>query len=184
MLNTAEIKQNISDIASFNKIADKTTIANIITDWVSGKSIEQIAQKYYSNDISKCTKAIYSDIVNSATWGIAAMQQLPQSGINWDNLTEIERRQFKNLPSMIYYGVNSEEAVILRKENIPRTIANNLGKELEREFKQNSLTKNSHELINWLNNLTIEKWQTVIPANKKITGDEYKKIWKKLAGIE
>jgi replicative superfamily II helicase len=184
MLNTAEIKQNITDIATFNKVADKTTIANIITDWVSGKSIEQIAQKYYSNDISKCTKAIYSDIVNSATWGIAAMQQLPQSGINWDNLTEIERRQFKNLPSMIYYGVNSEEAVLLRKENIPRTIANNLGKELEKEFKQTALTKNSQELVSWLNNLAIEKWQTVIPANKKITGDEYKKIWRKLAGIE
>jgi len=181
MLNTPEIKKSIDEINSFDKSADKNSISKIITDWVSGKSIEFIAQKYYENNISKCTKAIYSNIVNNATWGIASMQQLKESGINWDNLSVDERRQLKNLPSMIYYGVNSEEAVLLRKENIPRTIANNLGNQLKGEFGNETLMKNSSDIVNWLQE---KNWQNIIPTTKNISGEEYKKIWKKLAGIE
>lgn len=181
MLRTPEIKKSIDEINSFDKTVDKNSISKIITDWVSGKSIEFIAKKYYNDDISKCTKAIYSNIVNNATWGLASMQQLPQSGINWDNLSEIERRQLKNLPSMIYYGVNSEEAVLLRKENIPRTIASNIGIHLKNEFGNEALMKSSSEIVNWLQE---KNWQSLIPTTKNITSDEYKKIWKKLAGIE
>lgn len=181
MLKTPEIKQKIDEINSFDKSVDKNTISKIITDWVSGKSIEFIANKYYENNISKCTKAIYSNIVNNATWGIASMQQLPENGINWDNLSDTERRQLKNLPSMIYYGVNSEEAVLLRKENIPRTIANNLGNQLKGEFGNEALMKNSSDIISWLHE---KNWQNIIPTTKNISGEEYKKIWKKLAGIE
>lgn len=184
MLHTPEIAKSISEIGRSGKNYDQTYISNIITDWVSGKSIEQIAKKYYSNDakgISKCTKDIYSNIVNNATWGIASMQQLPQSGINWDILSAKERRQLKNLPSMIYYGVNSEEAVLLRKESIPRTIANNFGNSLKNEFGDNALTKNSTEIIKWLSE---KDWGKIVPTNKKLSGDEFKKIWKKLAGFE
>lgn len=181
MLKTPEIKQKIDEINSFDKSVDKNTISKIITDWVSGKSIEFIANKYYENNISKCTKAIYSNIVNNATWGIASMQQLPENGINWDNLSDTERRQLKNLPSMIYYGVNSEEAVLLRKENIPRTIANNLGNQLKGEFGSDALTQSSSDIVNWLQE---KNWQNIIPTTKNISSEEYKKIWKKLAGIE
>ncbi len=181
MLKTPEIKQKIDEINSFDKSVDKNSISKIITDWVSGKNIEYIARKYYENNISKCTKAIYSNIVNNATWGIASMQLLPENGINWDNLPETERRKLKNLPSMIYYGVNSEEAVLLRKENIPRTIANHLGNKLKGEFGNEALIKKSTDIQGWLQE---KNWQSIIPSNKYISGDEYKKIWKKLAGIE
>ena len=181
MLNTPEIKDSIDNIHKSDNSLDRSSISKIITDWVSGKSIEFIANKYYNNDVSKCTKAVYSNIVNNATWGIASMQQLPQSGIDWDDLQEEEKRQLKNLPSMIYYGVNSEEAVLLRKENVPRTVASKFGEIMKNEFGINAiLSKKSNEVTNWL----LEKnWNSVISSTSNITGTEYKKIWKKLIGI-
>lgn len=188
MLKTPEIKKQIEDINVSGTGIINSSVANIINDWVSGKEIKEIAKKYFDGDdekaISKCTKAIYSKIVNSATWGIAAMQQIPNSGIDWDKLSDEEKRQYRNLPSMIYYGVNSEEAVMLRKGNVPRTIAGNLGKEFGREFGEAAFQKPPLELSDWLNNLSVEKWQAAIPRNKEITGSEYKKVWRKLVGIE
>ena len=182
MLNTPEIKDSIDKIHKSKNSLDRSSISKIITDWVSGKSIEFIAKKYYNNDVSKCTKAVYSNIVNNATWGIASMQQLPQSGIDWDNLQEEEKRQLKNLPSMIYYGVNSEEAVLLRKENVPRTVASRFGEIMKDEFGINAtLSKKSNEVTNWL---LRKNWNTVISSSSNISGDEYKKIWKKLIGID
>ena len=43
--------------------------------------------------MSDCVRAIYGKIANSATWGLAAMQKLPTSGIKSDQLSEEEKRQ-------------------------------------------------------------------------------------------
>jgi replicative superfamily II helicase len=188
MLKTPEIKKQIEEINATGAGIGNSSVANIINDWVAGKEIKEISKAYFGGEdeksISNCTRAIYSKIVNSATWGIAAMQQIPNSGIDWNSLTYEEERQFRNLPSMIYYGVNSEEAVLLRKGNVPRSIASNLGRELESEFGKEALKKKPIEINEWLNNLSVDKWQAVIPQNKEINGIEYKKIWKKLVGIE
>ncbi len=188
MLKTPEIKKQIEEINATGAGIGNSYVANIINDWVAGKEIKEISKAYFGGEdeksISNCTRAIYSKIVNSATWGIAAMQQIPNSGIDWNSLTYEEERQFRNLPSMIYYGVNSEEAVLLRKGNVPRSIASSLGKQLRLDFGEETLKKKPIEINEWLNNLSVDKWQAVIPKNKEINGIEYKKIWKKLVGIE
>lgn len=187
MLNTPEIRDQLSDIEISGSTITESTLSKVITDWVSGKDINKIAASYFGGEdedsVNKATRAIYSRLVNSASWGLAALQKLPSSGLNFENLSIEEKRTFMNLPAMIYYGVNSDEAVLLRKQNVPRMVANKLGTDLKSSFKLDLYSKSSSEIIEWLNNLPGSKWQSAIPAKKTISGEEYKRIWQKLAGI-
>ena len=36
---------------------------------------------------------------------------MPTSGLNYDELSDDEKREINNLPAMIYHGENSEESV-------------------------------------------------------------------------
>ena len=188
MLGTYEIRKSFEDIASGESI-NNTTIAKLIINWVNGENISSIAQRvfpreYQSNKqraIQKTSRALYKVITNAATWGLAALQKLPTSGIDWDSMDEVEKRKIANLPAYLYYGVNSDEAVLMRKNNVPRTVADKLGKLYKEQNGLNHVFDVSASEINhWLENN--EVWNRAIPSNSPLSGEEYKKIWEKLNG--
>src|SRR5690606_26690808 len=125
----------------------------IIADWVSGLTLQKLADKYYSSEetrikqITTCVSEIYSKLTNNAAWGLAAVQQL--SGINYDKLSEEDKNTLANLPAMILYGVSTNEGIALRKANVPRSLADRLGRLLDQQ-KENALYKISNsEVIAW-----------------------------------
>lgn len=187
MLSTPEINRNLKDI-DVGGGQSHAVLSKIVTEWVLGNDLKTIAKSHFGGDsqeaISACTRAIYGKLVNSASWGLAALQKIPNSGLDYDKLNEDEKRKLQNLPAMIYYGVNSDEAVLLRKQNVPRMVATNLGTQLQKEFGSNYFSKSASEINAWLESLPSKNWQQAIPKNKKITGDEYKLLWKKLAGLD
>lgn len=187
MLKAPEIREQLSDIDVSGSTITESILSKVITDWVSGKDINKIAASYFGGEdetsVNRATRAIYSKLVNSASWGLAALQKLPSSGLNFDSLSLEEKRTFMNLPAMIYYGVSTDEAVLLRKQSVPRMIANKLGIDLKENFGDTLYGKSSTEIIEWLSSLPNSKWQAAIPANKKISGEEYKIVWQTLAGI-
>lgn len=181
-----EIRKELSDIKIKGTKITNETLSLLIVDWVSGKQIKDIALTYFggsdTDSITKCVKAIYSKVANSATWGLAAIQKMPTSNTGLDKLTEDEKKKLVNMPAMIYYGVNSDEAILMRLNNIPRSISTKMGKLFKSE---NDLYKSkSTEVIEWLKKLDDTKWNNIVPKNKNLSGQEYKKIWKRLAGIE
>lgn len=153
-------------------------LSGIITDWVSGNSLDEISEKHFGSSgestITKCCRTIYSDIVHAASWGISSILQLPTSGIDFDKLSDEEKLDVQNLPSMIYYGVDSSEAVLMRSTNIPRSIATEMGQ----LYKKNNKLSNasSATAINWLAGLNDEDWNQV-SKGKPLSGKEYKTIW-------
>ncbi|QJD79067.1 DEAD/DEAH box helicase [Spirosoma rhododendri] len=184
MLSTPEVRQQLEEIKSGDSVLDRTSISRLITDWVSGETIEKIAQKYFAEDssqksIEKCTKAIYRNITNAATWGLAGLQKLPNSGLEWDSLSDIDKRRLSNLPAMIHYGVNSDEAILMRKNNVPRSIASRIGKLFD-SSNSNIYSATSDEVTSWLHTLKDDQWSN--PDTSNISGNEYKMIWKKLSG--
>jgi hypothetical protein len=76
-------------------------------------------------------KAIYKNLANTGTWGLSALSKLPNSGIDLEKLSETERRRINTLPAMIYHGVKTEEAVLMRMNSAPRSVAERLGEELK-----------------------------------------------------
>jgi len=187
MLSAPEIKSNLNEIKIEGNTITHSTLARLISDWVTGREIPDMARTHFGgadySSISDCVNAIYSKLVNSATWGLAALQHLPGNGLDFDKLSEDEKRKLLNLPAMIYYGVNTDEAVLLRRVNVPRTIAHQLGQKLNTDFGADIFVKNSSDLSNWLNELDSNEWQKAVPVGKTISGEEYKKVWKILAGV-
>lgn len=182
MLSIPELKKSFQGIVSGPPL-DNRILAGITKDWVSGYSLREIAERHFGKDsptnaLTECCRAIYGKLTHAATWGISSL--LAMSGIDFDALPKEEQRHFRNLPAMIYYGVDTEEAVLLRTMNVPRKIAKPLSKKLKDDFKGKFLSFSETE--SWLSSLTAEQWQQAVPKNSFMTGRAYRAIWRLLNG--
>lgn len=189
MLNTYEIKKSLEDIKIGNKVLDQNSISRLIIYWVNGETISNIAKKLIpsgdsNENIKIISKALYKVITTSASWGISALQKMPTSGIDWDYLSENDKKRILNIPAYIFYGVNTDEAVLMRKANVPRTIAGKLGLKYKEEFGEDILNHNAENVQKWLSSKTERDIQNVIPANSPLTAKEYIEIWKRLNFME
>ena len=181
--NIPEVKRDLAASVSGQTITEKT-ISSVISDWVSGKEITEIAATHFGgtdqNSITNCIKAIHSKITNSATWGLAGIQKIPGSGLEFDNMTEEQKKQVSNLPSMIYYGVDSEEAILMRMYSVPRSISKKIGTLYKNTIDNSDIySDKAADVLTWLDKLPEGFWK---PVEKNISGKEYKKIWRKLSG--
>ena len=184
-----EVQRAMKDAAPGGDPTDMTSLSRLIIDWVNGQGISYLANKYFSNldqakAIVKCSKSLYRNIAHAATWGVAAMQKMSESGIKWDDLSELDKRRLQNLPAMIHYGVNTDEAVLMRKNNIPRSIATRLGELYKAKYGGEIFNQNSEEITNWITELRNETWEGVRPSDSVLSGSDYKKVWQKLTGVE
>lgn len=163
---------------------EKKHIADITNAWVSGKSIQEIAEQFFqgneTNAITDACKAIYRNLVNTGTWGISALSHM--SGIDFESLPESERRRINALPAMIYHGVQTEEAVLMRMNSTPRSVAEKLGREFKANFSQKTDKAGVHEAREFLKNLDESKWERVRPEGSHLSGSDYKDIWELLSG--
>lgn len=88
-----------------------------------------------------------------------------------------------NLPAYLHYGVNTDEGVLMRKNNVPRSIANRLGELYNTSVGGNIFDQSSDTVNNWLSQQSSEIWNSVKPARSRLSGNDYKRIWEKLNGI-
>lgn len=188
MLNTYEIKKSIQDLNEGGQPLDRTSVARLIIDWVNGKNLASIASRMYPDTettiaIQKATRALYKIVANSATWGLSALQKMPTSGVDWENMSEIEKKKMANLPAYLHYGVNTDEGVLMRKNNVPRSIANRLGELYNASVNGEIFSQPSDAVNNWISEQSTETWNNVKPIDSRLSGEDYKRIWKKLNGV-
>src|SRR5262249_11771072 len=158
----------------------------ITKDWVNGRSLTEIADAYFAddtNDTKKLTaacRAIYRSIVNSGTWGISALSRL--SGMNFDNLPEADRRRINLLPAMIYHGVRTENAVLMRMNSVPRSASENIG-EL---FRETWIAEGGDATVQgarqFLRSMSDIQWDRVKPVGATLSGRDYRRVWSVLSG--
>jgi hypothetical protein len=165
---------------------DKKRVAEITNAWVSGESIQEIARDYFRGDedetkaITNACRAIYRHLVNTGTWGVSALSRL--SGIDFDSLSEPERRRINALPAMVYHGVKSEDAVLMRMNAAPRSIAENLGEAFRHRVDRSAEPAGVHEAREFLKRLDAGDWERMRPGGSHLTGLDYKKVWELLSG--
>lgn len=189
MLNTYEIRKSIEALNTGERPLDKSNIARLIIDWVNGQSVSRIAERFYPNEelseaIQKTTQTLYKVVAHSATWGLAALQKMPTSGVDWDSLSEIDKKRMANLPAYLHYGVNTDEGVLMRKNNVPRSIANHIGQLYNEAVRGEIFNQPTDSVSNWLRDLDRETWESVRPEGSALGGHEYKRVWEKLNGLE
>jgi replicative superfamily II helicase len=184
MLQLPQIKKQLDEIKG-EGLTHKQ-IANMSIAWVSGESIQEIAKKYFKGEdtdrITDACKAIYRNLVNNGAWGIAALSKMPTSGINFDSLSEEETRSINLLPSMLYHGVSTEDAVLMRMNLLPRSIATKMGEKFREQTGDDVKYKSVARAREFLKSLKEKEWESVKPKRSYLSGIQYKKIWEILSG--
>ncbi|MGV3346130.1 hypothetical protein ACGVWS_10395 [Enterobacteriaceae bacterium LUAb1] len=158
-------------------------LADITHAWVSGSSIESIAKVYFqgatlTDKISNACKAVYRDLTNNGAWGLSALSKMPTSGLDFENMTEEEKRRLNTLPAMLYHGVKTEEAVLMRMNSVPRSIAERAGE----DFKARNMDLSPRKASEYLQSLKSEDWDRLRPKHSVLSGEDYLKVWQRLAG--
>jgi superfamily II DNA/RNA helicase len=185
MLRVGELQSSLEEIGQAG--TDKQQIANLTSDWVNGKSLREIAEAYFQDEggnittaVSKACKAIYRNLCNSGPWGMSALSKMPTSGLDFDNLPADVVRRINSLPSMIYHGVRTEPAVLLRMNSVPRTVAEPLGRQYESDAGSEGMSVKSAR--DFLRSLSVSEWKSAAPRNAVMSGADYRDVWYQLSG--
>ena len=187
MLRVPQLRQSLEEIGG--RGFDQSRLSDITRDWVNGRGIDAIAKTYFSRDrdddagtgaLTDACRAIYRTVVNSGTWGVSALSQM--SSADFESLTEAEKRRINAVPAMIYHGVRSEEAVLMRMNSAPRSAAEALG-ELYREVGGDGERRYSVGAArSFLKDLSTHDWDEVRPDGAPLSGTGYKRVWEILSG--
>ncbi len=184
MFNIEQIAEPLKEMGG--KGLDHRKVANVAKDWVNGKRMDEIAKTYFADDAPDATKAmddacraIYKAIVVSGTWGISALSKI---NIDFDVISDAEQRQINSLPAMMYHGVKTEEAVLMRMNQVPRSIAESLGKSFRTEMGAKWDEANVQDARMYLHDLKNDEWSKHAPKKTKLSGTEYRDVWRILSG--
>ena len=187
MLSVPQLKRQLDEIRGEGH--GQVRISEITRDWVNGKAIDVIAQKYFSREtddddgtraITNACRAIYRTISNSGTWGVAALSRV--SGLDFESLSEAEHRRINALPAMIYHGVRTEDAVLMRMNAAPRSVAENLGKLYRETVGEDDGRYSVVQAREFLKSLSDGEWRRARPDGSALSGDGYKRLWRVLSG--
>ena len=116
---------------------DAESIAKLLMGWVNGDNVRDIAKKIkragQSDEevISLCHRYLNSQMKSYMPWGMNIYQT-----VSYDLKTE----NAKMLPSYIYYGVSSKEAVIVSKLGVPRFAVRNVLNVLKEKYAEVPIT--------------------------------------------
>ena len=181
MLGSIPEVKNLSEAMSGPR-SDPDRIGALISDWVSGRSITSIAAAHFGGtgeaEVTACVRALYQKVVNSASWGLAGIQKIYDFG---GGAQSRGGGASANLPAMVYHGVDTDEAVLMRINGVPRNVSKRIGAAYAREFETDNIyAAESGRVLEWLSSLPGGSWR---PENGPITGEEYKGVWRKLSGV-
>jgi hypothetical protein len=185
MMSIPQLSNHLKELGSHG--TGQTRIAEIAQAWVSGATIEKIAEDYFegtpenmTDAITKACRGIYRALANSGTWGIGALSKL--SGIEFDSLSPDLRRSINNLPAMLYHGVSSEPAIAMRINSVPRSIAETLGQKFARSVASANELARPQIAREFLLGLRLSDWEEARPSRAAMSGVDYRNVWARLSG--
>ena len=186
MLKVPQLKRQLEEIGGDG--FDNAHLSNITRDWVNGVRLDDIAKTYFSHDADRseteaftdACKAIYRAIVNNGTWGVSALSRV--SGMDFDGMSEAERRRINALPAMIYHGVRTEDAVLMRMNAVPRSAAEELGSLYKEASGADEGRYSIGKARTFLKTMSPRDWNRARPADASLSGAGYRKIWEVLSG--
>ena len=156
-----------SNSAQFNP----ENISKILIGWVNGQNISSLSSihpLFANNQEQRINEFVtyLSSTIFKSSWGLSALEGIVRS--NNDDLLA----QNSHISSMIYYGVNTKEAIALRMLGAPRGISNNLASQIS----QVSQPKTFNDIRKQIKSLKNSDWDDIRPKNSKLNGEEWKTI--------
>lgn len=184
MMQLPILNQALSEIAGSG--LDRRRIAEIAKAWVGGRSLQEIATSFFEGQsstakITEACRGIYRALVNNGVWGLAALSKLPGSGVDWDHMPDEEKKKLNLLPAFLYHGVDTEEAVLMRMNLVPRSVAKRMGATMRLEAGH-TRTITISDARAFVKDLTADMWQRVRPPGSTLSGIQYREVWLQLSG--
>jgi hypothetical protein len=164
------------------------SFAEMINMWANGKSLREIADEHFTDEedvsrrLTECCRLVYQTLSHQSSWGVGALQSL--SGDLTDaQLSPAEREAIRCVPSMIYFGVPTVEAVLMHSLGVPRSLSVKLGE----QFVQNENTEDRMPRIqktrSWLDKAPVSSWQTAAEqAGITMRGERLQQVWRVITG--
>lgn len=176
LLRVPELRDNLNSVLG-GRSPDGDKLARILKDWVNGADIAHIATRYFSEGgadavtaLTKCGQNLFGKLTHTTSWGLNALLAITTAELN-----DEERNRLSNLPSQVYYGVATDEAVSLRLLGVPRRAAPRLAEAL-RLTREDSLPA----IRQRLENLPEQVWSEALGREGAI----YRKAWMILDGAQ
>ncbi len=178
LLEVPELRENLREVTG-GRQPDGDSLARIVSDWVQGRPLTEMAVEYFGEEgrnsteaITRCCQSVFGRLTQTASWGLAALQAMTL-GEELDSLPEEEQRQLRNLPAKVYYGVDSDEALALRMLGVPRMAADPLARRLEISAEEPIDTARKK-----LRNTDSSTWRAAMGDR----GESYHRVWSILEG--
>jgi DNA-binding transcriptional MerR regulator len=162
LLKVPELRENLNAVTGGNN-PDGQKLASILKDWVNGDPVHIISQKHFNGDITECGKNLFGKLTQTASWGLGALLSMTGGELKEDN-------PLRNLPSHAYYGVNNDQAMVLRLLGVPRMAATPLAMTMGKITNQPL-----SQVRNRLKQMDETNWTNALGAKK---GRIYREIWK------
>ncbi|MDE0001471.1 MAG: DEAD/DEAH box helicase [Rhodospirillaceae bacterium] len=177
LLRVPELRDNLNAVTG-GLGPDGDRLALIVKDWVNGVAVRDIAEQYFmtkDRDITKamtsCGQNLFGKLSQTAAWGLGALLSITAG-----DLDEDRRREVNNLPSRVYYGVDSDAAIALRLLGVPRSAASGLANAMG-----DVLSGSLGEVRNRLRRMDEVSWRRALGETE---GAVYRKVWRVLEGLE
>jgi superfamily II DNA/RNA helicase len=176
LLRVPELRENLKAVLG-GQASDGDKLALILKDWVNGEEITTIAARHFSEEgmddtaaLTKCGQNLFGKLTQTSSWGLNALLAITGSGLSDD-----ERERLVNLPSQVFYGVSSDEAITLRLLGVPRRAATRLAQHL------NVRSGESLPAIRQrLTTLSDQDWNSAVGPR----GGTYRKVWRIIEGAD
>lgn len=179
ILRVPELRANLDFIPGGVELSG-SLLAEVTSDWVQGRQLTEIAAEYFSKPkggpetaMTNCCKAIYGKLAPTVSWGLSAFQSLTLRD-ELENMSETEAETVRNLPSRVFYGVNSDPAIALRLLGVPRQAATPLSTHIASLQAGASIAHVRRDLTG----LGEDDWRGALGSK----GGLYRSIWRILEG--
>ncbi len=170
----AALKETNLGVESNNFPFNAELYARIIIDWVKGQKLGSISdlhpvfnsqgqdEKESERRMTEFVKKM-NDIRFKASWGLSALEGIVRGN---------EEIKDSHIPSLVYFGVDTEKALAFRMIGAPRALSFSLQNILDKNLNQYS-----YQLLrNRINSLTNSDWDSLKPSNSSLSGMDWKRI--------
>lgn len=183
LLQIPEIRENLED-ATGGRGRDGDFLASLVSAWVSGATLPQLAEEFFARDrsgkaldpttaLTRTCQNVFGRLAQTAAWGLSALQALTVHNI--DDMPDDRQRALRNLPAKVYYGVASDEAIALRVLGVPRGAAVLVAQALDL-----SPATPISDVRERLFGGGTEPWERALGA----AGADYEAVWRIVEGLE
>ncbi len=158
-------------------------IAQALRAWVGGASIAELGEEFGApgregeDKITMFASYLYGRLSTNASWGLGALEWVSLAHQNATGDSDL----LLHVPSMVYFGVDTREAIWMRMVGLPRSSARAAG--YLWESSQQGAPQSYGQLRSWIDSRSLTEWSSALRITRSPgAAEDHQLIWNALTG--